>query len=340
MTTNNHRLSDALRERQILLFRHQATLRREIDKLLAALEAAIVANILAVAPNDVARETFKTMRVLKLIDEVEALITASYRDIRNYHVDQLSGMAEAEALFLIAKVNEILRKDLAKAVKADWLNLAKTTLMTGAPMKDWWAGQAESTKQRFSQQMRIGLLGGDSDADLVKRVRGTRGMGFKDGMMQVSRRHAAILVRGASAAVSSEVRKVAVEDNPRVFRGIQQISVFDGRTSEVCMAYAGKVWEVPGYKPVGHSLPYNGGVPRHPNCRSTEVAVLTEEFGGEPADDVSFDTFLKGKSPAQVDALLGMGKGAMYRAGKITLNDLVDQNGRGVTLEALQASPR
>ena len=39
--------------------------------------------------------------------EVEALITASYREIRNYHFEQLSGMAKAEALFLIAEVNEI-----------------------------------------------------------------------------------------------------------------------------------------------------------------------------------------------------------------------------------------
>ena len=38
---------------------------------------------------------------------------------------------------------------------------------------------------------------------------------------------------------------------------------------------------------------------------------------------------------SEVDKMLGRGKATLYRAGKITLNDLVDQNGRGITLEAL-----
>jgi hypothetical protein len=219
--------------------------------------------------------------------------------------------------------------------------MVRETLMTGAPLADWWAGQADTLKERFAQQMRLGLLQNDSDEDVIKRIRGTREMGFKDGLMETSRRMAKILVRGASSSVSAQARKVAMLDNPRVFKGVQQISVLDGRTSQTCIAYAGKVWELPIYKPVGHSLAYNGGVPRHPNCRSTEVAVLTEQYGGEPADDMGFEEFLEDKSPPQVAELLGKGKAELYRAGKITLNDLVDQQGRGVGLsEYLLTKPQ
>jgi len=178
-------------------------------------------------------------------------------------------------------------------------------------------------------------VAGDTDEAMIARVRGTRAMGFKDGIMEVSRRKAKILVRGAASAITAEARKTQMLANPKVFSGIQQVSVFDGRTSDVCIAYAGAVWRLPDYKPVGHNLPYNGGVPRHPNCRSVEIAVISPDIGGEPAPDLSFDKYLEGKGKGKVEELLGKGRAELYQSGEISLTDLVDQSGRALTLEQL-----
>lgn len=336
--TNNSRLAELLRKRQIYLLRHQVSTRNELGRFLAALEKAIAADIISISPSEPTRELYRRQRLEKLIAAVGDRIAATYKDIRTAHRRELQELASVEAAYLVQSVNGLLDANLVAVTLTaqDALALVDSSLIAGSPLKDWWAEQSRQMREKFAQQMRVGFISGESDADLVRRVRGTRELGYADGLMEVSRRMAKILVRGAGSSIVSATRKKLILDNPSVFEGIQQISVLDGRTSRTCISYAGKVWEVPGYKPVGHSLPYNGGVPRHPNCRSTEIPVIREELGGGPADDVDFDTFLEGKPSSEVDGLLGKGRADLYRAKQITLSELVDQNGRPLTLEQLR----
>ena len=334
----NQKLADALRRRQLKLLRHQVSVQAEFNRFLALLDNAIIAQIVSISPGEPARDLYRQRRVDKLIEAVAASISDTYSDMQRFTRKELQGLADVEALFLINKVNDLFGSDAARLAlsSSEALALVDDTLIHGAVLKTWWRNQAITVQDRFAQEMRIGMIAGESDADLVRRVRGTKEMGFKDGLMEVSRRMGKILVRASSSSIVGATRKKAVLDNPDVFDGIQQISVLDGRTSHTCIAYAGKVWSVPGYKPVGHSLPYNGGVPRHPNCRSTEIPVIREALGGAPAEDVGFDSFLKTLAPTEVDALLGSGRADLYRSGKITLADLVDQQGRPLTLEQLR----
>jgi hypothetical protein len=332
--TPNETLAEQLRRRQLYLLRHQVSVRNEVNRYLAILGRDITAAITTIAPGEPTREVYRRQRVDKLISAVADTITTAYRQIRDYDIDEMAALADAEALYLVQAVNALGAKAALDLSAREAVALVKDALIAGAPMADWWAGQARDIRERFAQEMRMGIIGGEGDADLIRRVRGTAQLGYTDGIMEVSRRMARILVRGASSATIGAVRSKAVLDNPRVFSGVQQISVLDGRTSQTCISYAGKVWEVPGYKPVGHSLPYNGGTPRHPNCRSTEIPVLRD---GEPAEDMGFDTFIKDKPKSLLDELLGKGRADLYRDGKITLSDLVDQNGRPLTVAQLRA---
>lgn len=90
------------------------------------------------------------------------------------------------------------------------------------------------------------------------------------------------------------------------------------------------------------------------NCRSTSVPVLKtwRELGidedeipkttrasmdGQVAQDTTFESWLKRQSIERQEASLGKEKAALWRAGKITLRDLLDQDGRPLTLEQLKA---
>lgn len=336
MTTPNDRLVDKLLDRQISLFRHEAYLRREIDKLLAALDKAIVAATVNANIEGVAAAKYRKARADKLIEEVAEIVAAAYREINVFHRRDMAGVFEAESYYLIQQVNALLGEGVATAADISALAVVRDTLIAGAPMQEWWGLQSADTRQRFANIIRAGVISGDTDQMLINKVRGTRAMGYKDGLIEVSRRKAKILVRGATSSITAQAMKTQVQANPKVFSGIQQVSVFDGRTSDTCIAYAGKVWSLPDYTPVGHSLPYNGGVGRHPNCRSREIAVINPAVGGKPAPDLSFDTYLAGKSKAQVEGLLGKGKADLYLKGDISLNELVDQTGRPLTLEQLR----
>lgn len=336
--TTNRLLADKLRKRQFYLLRHQASFRAEINRFLDLLGKAIAADIVTIAPSEPTREFYRRQRVEELIKVVSSTISASYREIKGYSVTELSGLAQVESLFLMTAVNDLLGRNIQNIALGarEAASRVRGSLLSGAVLGDWWDDQSRSLQDRFAQEMRMGILGGESERELVRRVRGSAAFGFQDGLMEMSRRKARILVRGVSSAVTRDTRIKAVLDNPQIFEGIQQVSVLDGRTSHTCISYAGKVWEIPGYKPVGHSLPYNGGTPRHPNCRSTEIPVIRDEFGGAPAEDIGFDEFLENQPASMTDELLGRGRAQLYRDGKITLADLVDQSGRPLTLSQLR----
>jgi hypothetical protein len=57
---------------------------------------------------------------------------------------------------------------------------------------------------------------------------------------------------------------------------------------------------------------------------------------GVVAADLTFDQFLKSKPPEFADKMLGKGRAELWRSGKITLNQLLDQRGNPLTLAQLK----
>ena len=57
---------------------------------------------------------------------------------------------------------------------------------------------------------------------------------------------------------------------------------------------------------------------------------------GSVAQDLTFDQFLKNKPPAFADEMLGKGRADLWRSGKITLSQLLDQRGNPLTLTQLE----
>lgn len=68
----------------------------------------------------------------------------------------------------------------------------------------------------------------------------------------------------------------------------------------------------------------------------TIPAQTRASIDGEVAADLTFDDFLKGKPKAFADEMLGKGKAELWRDGKITLQQLLDQRGNPLTLTQLR----
>ena len=58
---------------------------------------------------------------------------------------------------------------------------------------------------------------------------------------------------------------------------------------------------------------------------------------GQVAAETTFEDWLKKQSKGRQDTVLGDGKAALWRDGKINFRDLLDQNGRPLTTEQLRA---
>jgi len=233
--------------------------------------------------------------------------------------------------------------------------IAGNVLVEGQRPITWWRQQGTDLHNKFMREMRTSLENGESTAQAATRIAGGTIKGVEvPGIMNTAKNNANTLARTAINKVTNEARIQSFEANADVVKAMKQISTLDNRTSQICIAYDGQVWEnAPGNKPVPPStLPFNGGPPRHFNCRSTLVPVLKswEELGipadelsastrasmdGQVPDDTTFDDFLKSKGTAFQDDILGPTKAKLWRAGKITLQQLVNFRGDPLTTEQL-----
>jgi SPP1 gp7 family putative phage head morphogenesis protein len=166
--------------------------------------------------------------------------------------------------------------------KAEFQAMAKKTLLNGRYADEWWSRQAKNLQDRFTVQMRLGMLQGESISDLVKRLRGTKAANFSDGLMQMQRYQAEALVRTSVIAISNAARLQSFIQNADIIKGVQWVSTLDSRTTEICIALDGKMWTLPesgdienyaGYKPIGHDKNFPGPT-AHFGCRSTQIAVM------------------------------------------------------------------
>lgn len=234
-------------------------------------------------------------------------------------------------------------------------SIATGVILNGATISQWTRRQAKDTQDAFMDQIRLSLEAGESTAQATTRITGGKINGVEvPGIMGTSRRKAETLVRTSIAEVVNQSALQSFQEMNDVIKAVQQISTLDSRTSDICIAYSGLVWDVDTLAPIDHTLPFNGGPPRHFNCRSRLVPVMKsfEELGIDAVDvplatrasmdgaipgDITFDRFLKGKSKTFQDELLGPGRARLWRNGDITLTQLVDFRGNPLTLDQLEA---
>ena len=285
--------------------------------------------------------------ILKIQTYIEYAMTAIdlLKDIRLAAISQTVAKDTAVILEITLGKNalEIPTPQYFKSV-------ASKILIQGAPQKDWWQAQTDDLKLKFGAQVRQGLLNGETNQQIITRIVGTD---TSPGVMTVARRNAATLVQTAVQSVANEARRETFKLNSNFILGLMQVSTLDSHTSDICIAYSGEQWDLEGNPINGSTLPFNGGTPRHWNCRSVEIPITKtfKQLGIDQAEvadgtrsseegpisvNTSFDSFLKRKTVAQQDAMLGHGRAQLWRDGKITLKDLVNGEGQPLDIHAIE----
>ena len=326
--------------RQLLLERviagQSIQLNKQLDAVAAALEKQLKGKELT---------EYQGKRLDKAIAELKAVISINPPDLADL------GVAEAE-FFRDAMVGVGIDAVLPPAAVIG--DIAQSALVQGATIGDWFSRLNESTRFDVERTVKNGVLLGQTNAQIAKAI---IGIGDKGGEpIAKSRRDAMAITRTAVQTVAKDARLASLEANADIIKEVQWVSTLDSRTSDICIVRSGKTWTYPDFQPVKHKIPWNGGPPAHWNCRSTFIPI-TKSFeeltngrikdkvepgtrasmDGYVAADLTFDAFLKSKPPEFADQMLGKGRAELWRSGKITLNQLLDQRGNPLTLAELRA---
>jgi len=234
--------------------------------------------------------------------------------------------------------------------------LVAQTLIEGATLSTWWRRQSTQFLNSFMDVVQETVNNGESITQAITRIVGGTVEGVQvPGIMRTTRGKAGALVSTAINSIQTEALLTTVQDNLDVIGSITQVSTLDNRTSDICIAYSGQTWDAETLEPInGSTLPFDGGTPRHFNCRSRIIPVTKsfEELGidlpevatgtrasmdGQVPQDITFSEWLKGKSDTFVNKLLGPVRASLWRRGKITLTQLVDMRGNPMTIDQLEA---
>lgn len=343
MPNDNDEIFEDIVTRQVLSMRIDAQFREEVVRDLKKLEKKILQEII---DSGLGSETFKVKRLNSLLKSVKEIIDDSYIEIEENFKENITEFIKLESAKTGAVVESVVGVSTT-AITAEKINkIYSDSLIQGAPSADWWNRQSEKTKQLFEDNMREGLLRGETNEQLVRRVRGSKAFKFTDGIMETSRKDASALVRTSVQAVANEARFSTFENNSDIISSYRHISTLDSRTSEECIVRDGLRWKNDKKRtPIGHNIPFRVP-PIHWNCRSTiipeikgvnliETAERASVDGPVPAS-TTFNEFLKSKSEGFQNDLLGKGKAELWRKGKITLRQLLDQSGNPLTLAELK----
>lgn len=349
MATANDRLADLAIGHQIYLQRYGGGVARKIIALLNRVDADLYRQ-LTEALERLPREAFTVQRLDQLLVGVQRLNAEAYRAAGEELDTVLLELAGYEASWqhraissvLPAKVAQQLTLNTVTASQAHAAAMARP--FQGKLLREALTGIEQARAVRIRDTIRMGFVEGQTIDQMVRRLRGTRALGYADGLMEIDRRGAEALVRTAVNHTANYARQALYAANEDLIQEYEWISALDGRTTLGCIALSGKKFKI-GAGPMP---------PRHWGCRSTTVPVLRsawEALGlskseidlgtqasmdGQVAGDISYGQWLKSKPAAFQDEVLGPERGKLFREGGLSVDRFTDPRGKVYTLDELR----
>lgn len=340
MASTNERLADAAVSHQIGIQRYSTATVRKIRALLARVEARVLERL---GRSDLT--ALSRARQEALLEALRRIIVDGYVGLTDELTDEVEALAVYERDYQLEVIRRALPVVLDTVVPTDAQMVAAVNSrpFQGRVLKDWLRGVAPAAAERVRDTIRMGFVEGRPTAQIVRDIRGTRALGYKDGVLEISRRGAETMVRTAINHTANAARAELYRQNASIIKGVQWISTLDGLTSAICRARDGRVYPVDsGPRP-----------PAHPGCRSSTAPVVKSwrELGislpeappgtraslnGQVSADLTYDGWLRRQPVAVQEDVLGVQKARLFRRGELPIERFVDRRGREYTLAELR----
>lgn len=354
MSNISTRIADALTKHGIDLMRVDADMRYRVDGLINGLEQDIIKKLNRIDPSAPGHLRFREQRLENLLALTNESFKKVYDEIMKIMLEDLTDIAVAEGETSKNTINTLVKAAIAggaiTVVAAR--KIVRDALIRGATQRRWWMRQRDEMIFDFEREVRQGIIAGEDLGTIIARVRGSAETGFRSGVMPKAKRQASTLIRTSVQVIANNARMEIYQQNRDILKGYQWLSVLDSRTSDICRALDGQAWDLDGKPLAGTTQFFIGPPPAHWNCRSSLIPVLKswdelEKTGnrvlksilaaanvtqrtrrsmdGDISSDMTYEDWLKTKSPNFAKKVLGPTKYRLWSKGQISFSDLIDQ---------------
>jgi SPP1 gp7 family putative phage head morphogenesis protein len=247
---------------QLDLFRLDASARAVILPILNEMERELLGQLATGSLTE-----YGTLRTKQLLYQVRETVNTYYAKMQSELYATTQGVSEiaaraAQTALVNTSGGVVLGASLP--TEAMLASIASNAIIQGAVQKDWWARQSADTAWRFGTAVRQGMAAGETNAQIITRVRSA---------IEISRANAAALVQTSVATVANNSRMETFKANEDVIKRYRFITALDQIVCPLCAAAADRTW-----KPGDDRMP---NPPLHYNCLVGDSLVsATEDVTG------------------------------------------------------------
>jgi SPP1 gp7 family putative phage head morphogenesis protein len=313
--------NDSVRN-QVSVEKYKADQVKKIEPFLQAIAAYVVQRLQFAELTDYRRD-----RLQKLLRAINSHVADQLNEFTVENRKEWRKFGAYQARLEVANIANALDNPAFEAVIPTSAQVAAAAAATPLSIRGPGAGLDLSAYTRTwsqAQQKAVtgniaqGVAEGQTNAEIIKRIRGTELRKFRDGVLGLTYRQTEAYVRTVIQHISSTARAESMAASGA--KQYQWRATLDARTCETCASLSNEIFDL-GEGP----LP-----PAHPNCRCQIVEVFGPEWawlteGAEqsstfgPVDaDMSYYTWVKTQNAAWQDFAIGPTYGKLLRNGGLT----------------------
>lgn len=272
--TSNEQLLDAMIRHQTYLLRYSGYVRNRVNTILSATEMDLAEKIRDRLQNNTGLSTpVEWQRLQRLQKQISTIRVGAWTEARDFLEREMVQLAYQEPIFfsdaIRAALPVVVETTMASARMLRSIALSRP--FEGRILKDWASSMAAEDIRRIHSAIQMGMVAGETNDTIARRVVGTRALKGSDGVTEMTRRQVQTITRTAVMHVANNARSEFLNDNSDIIEAEAFVATLDARTTPQCAANDGKLY------PLGKGpIP-----PLHYNCRSLRIAAIDGAMLGD-----------------------------------------------------------
>ncbi len=245
MPPANDDIRDILLAHQVQLLRFGKGLSKRIVALLNKIEPELTRKLKS-RLDKIAAQGFDpgpatTQRLIRLARAIRAIQLPTWEAINSLVRTELVGLAFGENVFIAGVIVDNLPVKLAPVLPSgkELRAIVFARPFQSRILRDWLATFQVNDRRRMMDEIRQGLVFGETPTQIARRIFGTQALGGTDGVREITRRGANTLAQTATSAISNAVRQKLYLENKRFIPRELYVATLDSRTTPICQALDG-----------------------------------------------------------------------------------------------------
>lgn len=331
----NKEFYDSLMKRTIDLHKFGGSMNKKLSDHFKFLEDSICRVLVPMSLDMSGSKKKRDSELQDLSENIDALLYSRFYQIDHQFNENLRELGLLEHDFIVEKLRDCINENPYSLPSSALLPTVSGPLIASKSVREWGDNIRRILRRNIVSTVRSELATGRATEDVIRKIKGDRLNGFRNGAFKPALGKLQTLFRSGITAVTNDVRQRVYSINSPFIESFYWNSTLDGNSSSICTHKHSSGWENPSLNPKGGSNAYRSGVP-HFNCRSTIIPVFRSNTSvSQDGEFLPIKEWIAGRSESEQRHIYGEKKFSLWKKGKISSPQLMNFKTSPISLSQL-----